>query len=152
MSRTMKIGIMGPPTAAVLRRQARRRALNRAGKRATLVTLPELRRPLTPAEKARFERTKRIGESFGRPGIDSVFLVRQLRDGGLFMPDPPAKPRKKTPVPRRIEIPEPTRKPNSAQRALMRRMERIRESFGKPCRPITDLIREIHERDADLRD
>ncbi|MDD4888870.1 MAG: hypothetical protein PHU85_02985 [Phycisphaerae bacterium] len=152
MSRTTKIEFTRPPTAAVRRRQARRRTLHKTGKQTTRVTLPEPSRSLTPAEQKRFGRTNRIRESIGHLGFSTTDLIREMRDGGLFMPDPPAKPGKRPAVPRRLEIPEPTRKPDSGQRALMKRMERIRESFGRPCRPIAELIREMREGETDLRD
>jgi len=107
---------------------------------------------LSPAQgRAILRRIDKLRKSIGPIGCSTAEIIREIREGGLFMPDPPAKPSKKPGTSRRIEIPEPTRKPNAAQRALMKRMERFREAFGKPVRPIVELIREMHDSGGDLR-
>jgi hypothetical protein len=85
--RRNQIGPVGFSTTAIIR-QMREGGLfmpgpseKRQGKRrGGEVPLPKLRRPLRPDEKARFERTKAIRESFGKQTVPVGKLLREMRD------------------------------------------------------------------------
>ena len=73
---------VGLPSEATLRIQARRAKLAGAGRPVLRVTLPPLKRPLTPERLAQLDRIDRLRESIGKVDFTTAELIREMRDDG----------------------------------------------------------------------